>query len=110
MTDGISTPTGATEEPEATRDPLEVKVEEMEHRIEVLLRQRRPLADRAERRHQASQVVRSEIRSVMATHTGPDRLTAKRVAKLLGCEPAPSIRTIQDHMRAISAASSVPRS
>jgi hypothetical protein len=67
------------------------------------------LAAQAERRRQESAALRSEIQSLMAAHPGPERLTAKRICELLGRRPAPSIRTIQDHMREINAASSVPR-
>jgi hypothetical protein len=60
------------------------------------------LAAQAERRRQASTALRHEIRSLMTAHSGPERLTAKRICKLLGSRcPTPSVRTIQDHMREI---------
>jgi hypothetical protein len=93
---------------------LWAKIGEFEKRLEALERAQaatpKPpatLAVQAERRHQASLALRSEIESIMAAHTG--RLTAKRICQLLGRDPSPSIRTIQDHMREINAASSVPR-
>jgi hypothetical protein len=67
------------------------------------------LAAQAARRRQAGIALRGAIQAVMATHSGPERLTAKRIRNLLDREPLPSIRTIQDHMREINAASSVPR-
>jgi hypothetical protein len=59
------------------------------------------LAAQTERRRQASAALRREIRSLMAAHARTERLTAKRVAKLLGRCPSPSLRTIQAHMREI---------
>jgi hypothetical protein len=67
------------------------------------------LAAQAERRRQESAALHREIALLMAVHTGSERLPAKRVRKLLCRCPSPSLRTIQDHMRQINAASPVPR-
>ena len=66
------------------------------------------LAAQAERRRQASAALRRDIRSLMAAHSGPERLTAKRIGKLLGRFPAPSLRTIQEHVRAIKRGTAGP--
>lgn len=95
---------------------LLARIDQIEKRLEAIERaqavRRTPsatLAAQAERRHQDSLVLRSEIVSVLAANLGPERLTAKRICQLLARDPPPSIRTIQDHVREINAASSVPR-
>jgi hypothetical protein len=67
------------------------------------------LSAQTARRRQASAVLRSEIRAVISAHSVSGRLTAKHIAKLLEYRPLPSIRTTQDHMKEIKAASPVPR-
>jgi hypothetical protein len=98
-------------------EALSVKVERIEERLKAvedelaaLRKQPSPLAAQAQCRHELSVALRAEIQSAMATYSGPERLTAKRVCLLLRRNPPPKIRTVQGHMKEINAASSVPRS
>ena len=67
------------------------------------------LAAQATANREAGAALRAEIRAVMEAHVGPDRLTAKRVLEKLSRRPLPSVRRVQEHMRAIDAESSAPR-
>lgn len=67
------------------------------------------LAAQAAANKEAAAVLREEIRVVMVTHVGPDRLTAKRVIGKLSRRPLPSIRSVHQHMQAINAESSASR-
>jgi hypothetical protein len=67
------------------------------------------LGAQAERKRQAGIALREAIEAVISAHTGPKRLTAKQVSKLLVRSPVPSLRSIQEHMKLIRASSSVPR-
>ena len=59
------------------------------------------LARQAESNNSASSALRGEIRDAMSVIPAPERLTAKGIRNHLSRVPLPSIRTIQEHMRAI---------
>lgn len=67
------------------------------------------LAAQTARNRESGAALRAQIRTAMATYTGSERLTARRMRVQLLRTPAPSIRTIQQHMRAIRAESSASR-
>jgi hypothetical protein len=65
------------------------------------------LARQAERNKGAGKALRAEIRAIMGASADTERLTAKIVRNRLSRLSPPSIRTTQQHMRAIRAESVV---
>ncbi len=55
---------------------------------------------------QSAAALRSQVLAVLAQHPGA---TASAVRARLDVDPLPSLRTVQEHLRAIRAASSVSR-